>query len=61
MSKSARGKWYKNLGFWFKQRNKKTPVYQQFDVDIAFPAYNLIKNKTPAQVFSGEIVNFLSL
>ena len=36
-------------------------VYQQFDVDIAFPACNFIKNETPAQVFSGEFANFFSL
>ena len=34
-------------------------VYQQFNIDIVLPVSKFIKNKTPAQVFSGKFCEFL--
>ena len=44
----------KNALIFFKWCIKKKKVYQQFDVDIVPPAWNFIKNETPAQVFPCE-------
>ena len=43
-----------NALIFFKWCIKKKKVYQQFDVDIVPPAWNFIKNETPAQVFPCE-------
>ena len=52
MNKSILRKWGKKLGVCCQQHNKKTQVYQQFDVDIKAPAWSFIKKQTPAQMFS---------